>query len=222
MEATRRPGDRAGLDRAAVLAAARELADAEGPDALTMRRLAAALGVMPNSLYSYFPSKAALLDDLLDSVLADVEVPDPESVTWTDGLERLFAATRSVLLAHPGLVGAYTSRPALGPNAIRLGEATLALLRRGGVEGRAAVHALRALLIFTLGFASFEAPRRADPDPEARSARGQAAFASAPAESFPNTRRAAAHLGEHPTDVEFGAGLRWLVAGIAADASAVA
>ena len=75
METRRSPGTRAGLTADAVLAAGRELVEREGVDALTMRRLAETLGVAPNTLYSYFPDKAALLDALLDSLLAEIDVP---------------------------------------------------------------------------------------------------------------------------------------------------
>ena len=57
----RGPGERAGLDLGAVLGAARQLSEREGPESLTMRRLARQMGVAPNALYSYFPDKAALL-----------------------------------------------------------------------------------------------------------------------------------------------------------------
>jgi AcrR family transcriptional regulator len=203
-----------------VLAAAREIADADGIEQLTMRRLADALGVTHNAPYSYFATKTELLDSLLDSVLAEVPTPDPDSVAWRDGLILLMTSTRRVLLAHPGLVSSYLARPSTGPNAIRLGEVTLELLRRGGLEGQRAVHALRALLIFSLGFVAFERPRLDDPDPEARSARGRARFAGVSRDELPNVRRAARQLARHPDDAEFRAGLSWLLDGIAGAARA--
>jgi TetR/AcrR family tetracycline transcriptional repressor len=210
---TRRgPGQRAGLDGPAVLDAAREIVDGEGVEGLSMRRLADRLGVMPNALYVHFPSKSALLDGLLDSVLADVRTPDAARVDWQDGLARLFRSTRRVLLSHPGLVRAYLERPGTSENAMRLGEVALDLLRRGGLEGRRASDALRVLLIFSLGFVAVESPRREDPEGRIRLARGMATFATA---GPPDIRAAARHLARHPGDREFEAGLRWLLAGIA-------
>src|SRR5688572_26763773 len=70
----RRPGNRAGLDAGRVLEAARDLTRQGGVEALTMRRLASALGVAPNALYSHYSDKSALLDAVLDSLLSEVEV----------------------------------------------------------------------------------------------------------------------------------------------------
>ena len=210
-------GQRAGLSREQVLAAARRIADAEGVDRLTMRRLAAELGVMPNALYTYVPDKEALLDALLDDLLADIDPGDPAGEDWRDGLVRVMDASRRLLLTHPQLAPVFLARPALGPNAARLGEITLALLRRGGVEGERAVEALRVLLVYSLGFAAFQAPR-AQGDPGARSARAEAAFAGLPEEAFPRMRGLAGELASPTTDRQFHTGLGWLLDGIAAQA----
>src|SRR6266480_3358250 len=106
----RAPGQRAGLTAEAVLVAARRLAREEGIDRLTMRRLATELGVMPNSLYSHFASKSALVDALLDSLLADIESPDPDAVDWREGLTAVMGAARRVVLEHPELASAFLSR----------------------------------------------------------------------------------------------------------------
>ena len=72
----RGPGERAGLSEEQVLSAARTLSARDGAELLTMRRLAADLGVAPNTLYSYYQSKDALLDAVLDSLLADISTED--------------------------------------------------------------------------------------------------------------------------------------------------
>jgi TetR/AcrR family transcriptional regulator, tetracycline repressor protein len=210
-------GQRAGLSRGAVLTAARRIADDEGVDHLTMRRLAGELGVMPNALYTYVPDKEALLDALLDDLLADIDPGDPTGEDWRDGLVRVMDASRRLLLAHPQLAPVFLARPALGPNAARLGEITLALLRRGGVEGERAVEALRVLLVYSLGFAAFQAPRLPG-DPGARSARAEAAFAGLPEDRFPRMHGLAGDLAGPTTDHQFHTGLRWLLDGIAAEA----
>jgi TetR/AcrR family tetracycline transcriptional repressor len=208
-------GQRAGLSRGPVLEAARRIADEEGVDRLTMRRLAAELGVMPNALYTYFPHKEALLDALVDDLLGGVEAGDPAEGDWRDGLVRVMDSSRRLLLAHPQLVSVFISRPGLGPNAARLGEVSLELLRRGGLDGERAVQALRVLLVYSLGFAAFQAPRLAG-DPGERSARAEAAFAGLAEDSFPRMRGLAGDLAGPTTDRQFHTGLRWLLDGIAA------
>jgi hypothetical protein len=105
------------------------------------------------------------------------------------------------------------TRPGLGPNAARLGEITFQLLRRGGLQGERAVEAFRVLLIYTMGFAAFQAPRRGGNSAE-RTKRAEAMFGSLPKDQFPEMTRLAAHLGQHANDGNFHAGLRWLLEGI--------
>jgi TetR/AcrR family tetracycline transcriptional repressor len=210
-------GQRAGLSRGTVLAAARRIADEDGVDRLTMRRLAAEVGVMPNALYTYFRHKEALLDALVDDLLADIDAGDPADGDWEDGLVRLMDASRRLLLAHPRLVPIFLARPEFGPNAARLGEITLQLLQRGGLDGERAVEALRVLLIYSLGFAAFQAPRLAG-DPAARAVVAEASFAGLPADRLPRMHRLARHLAGPITDRQFHTGLRWLLEGIGAQA----
>jgi AcrR family transcriptional regulator len=154
--APRSPGQRAGLTRAGVLAAAHELLADRGLEALTMRALAARLGVSPNAIYSHVESKTELVDALLDQVLAEVEAPAPDARDPIAGVHTFMASTYKVLLAHPDLVPLYVARQgARGPNAQRLGDVMLALLGRVGVKGPAALEARRVLIVYTIGFAAF-------------------------------------------------------------------
>lgn len=178
-----------------------------------MRRLADELGVAANALYSYFPDKAALLDALLDHLLGDIDVVS--RADWKHRLTVILRRTREVLLAHPELIPLFLARPGRGANAIRLGDAMLACLADAGLEGRDAVDALRILLIYTLGFAAHEAPRRTDPAGERRIRDSEAAFRGA---ERPHMRALSGELARHPDDATFETGLRWLLAGIAADA----
>lgn len=139
-----------------MLLAARELLAQNGLDALTMRALARRLDVAPNALYSHVATKTSLIDDILDDVLAAVEAPDPDRGDWQAGLRTIMASAHAVLLAHADLVPLYLARQgARGPNAQRLGEVMLALLRRGGVTGRPAREAQRALIVHAIGSAAF-------------------------------------------------------------------
>jgi TetR/AcrR family transcriptional regulator, tetracycline repressor protein len=198
-----------------VVAAARRIVDRHGLDALSMRRLAAELDVTPNTLYSHVADKQALLDLLMDDVAGDVEAPDPETLEWRDGLRALFASTRRTVAAAPELAPLFLSRPSRGPNALRLGEVTLELLARGGIEGPAAVPALRALLVYSFGYATFASAQSEDPDPRGRTRRAERAFVAD--DSLPRITALASELARAPSDAGFEEGLEALIAGITAD-----
>ena len=195
-----------------MLDAARSIADREGVEALTMRRLADALGVMPNSLYSYYPTKDALVDALLDSLLGEIETADLDAMGWRDALIRIMDDSRRLLLSHPRLVEVFLTRPSAGPNAGRLGEMTFRALRRGGLHGDEAVAAFRILLIFSLGYAAFQGPRLGD---EERSRRGESAFRNLPPDDHVEMRKLAAPLSRPPDDETFLVGITWILDGIA-------
>lgn len=152
-----------------MLAAAQELLAEGRLDELTMRALAERLEVSPNALYSHVESKSALIDDLLDEVLAEVHAPDPSVGDPGAGIHALMASTHAVLLSHPDMVPLYLARQgARGPNARRLGDVMLELLARAGVTGPRAREALRVLIVYTIGFAAFvtRGPIEADGEPE--------------------------------------------------------
>jgi TetR/AcrR family tetracycline transcriptional repressor len=184
--AKRLPGQRAGLDRAEVLAAARAIVDEDGVEGLSMRALATQLGVAPNALYSHFDDKQALLDAVLDDLLGSIADP-PADADWRDALVEVLTASRHLVAAHPSLIPLFIARPGVGPNALRLGAAMQTHLARAGVTGAAAGEATAILLIYTLGFAAHEAPRRL---------------------------RAPAGGGKHPDDATFATGLAWLLDGL--------
>lgn len=196
MGRSRTPGQRAGLTRPAVLAAARDLLAETGLESLTMRALAERLDVAPNALYSHVAGKTALLDDLLDEVLAEVQTPAPGIEDASAGLHQLMASTYDVLLAHPDLVPLYLARQgARGPNAQRLGDVMLTLLAGAGVRGPAAREALRVLVVYTIGFAAFATRPPVEPD-------------------------AGRPLGPDELADNFASGLRWLLRGIVQGPSA--
>jgi TetR/AcrR family tetracycline transcriptional repressor len=197
--ASRQVGTRAGLTRDAVVAAALTVLRRDGLPGVSMRRVAAELGVAPNALYSHVADKDALLDALVDAVLADV--PDPPSGPWRPALETLLSASREVLLLHPDLIPLALGRQAVGPNALRLGNATLALLERAEITGDDAAQALRVLLVHTIGSAAMEAPRRAERDPPARAARARAAGLDE-------------RLIQHLDTTTFTTGLHWILDGL--------
>jgi TetR/AcrR family transcriptional regulator, tetracycline repressor protein len=211
---TPRTGRPPRLTRAQVLAVARRLGARHGVESLSMRRLAEALGVMPNALYTYFPDKASILDAVLDDLVGDVERPR-QRVGWRNGLVSLMGSYRRQLLTQPGLIALTVSRPMVGPNALRLREDMLTLLRRGALDDAGAVSAYLALFAYTTGFVAFETgrtPGKADTEQRTQTYR---LHANLPDKGFPSTRALARRLRKRPGDVEFTAGLQALIAGFA-------
>ena len=144
------------ITREAVLAAALEIIDADGADALSMRRLARALDRDPMILYRHAPGKAALLDGVAETVLAQLQV-DSADPDWAGQLREVARRFRALALAHPHVVPLIVTRPLatpLGlrpPGTLRPLEDILALLTRAGFSGPDALHIYRALFGFLHG-----------------------------------------------------------------------
>jgi AcrR family transcriptional regulator len=126
-----RPG-RSGLTVRAIVAAATELADAEGLPAVAMRRVADRLGVGTMSLYTHVPGKAELTDLMVDAALgelyAGVDEPRGQPGGWRGALDYIAARNWELYQRHPWLLQAVGARPGLGPNSIGKYEAELRAL----------------------------------------------------------------------------------------------
>jgi AcrR family transcriptional regulator len=144
------------ITRDVVLAAALEIIDRDGADALSMRRLARALDRDPMILYRHAPSKAALLDGVAETVLAQLRV-DSADPDWAGQLRQVARRYRALALAHPHVVPLIVTRPLATPLGLRPAgtlrplEDILALLTRAGFSGPDALHIYRALFGFLNG-----------------------------------------------------------------------
>lgn len=146
------------LTRQTVLHEAIALLDAEGFDALTMRRLAERLGVVPMAIYRHVANKEDLIVGVLDVAVSLVPLPSPD-LPWRDGLDALARAIRSTMLAHPGIVGPLVSLPSLGPHGLAIGAYALGLMHAAGFGDTDAAHAPNAVITYTIGFVALEVPR---------------------------------------------------------------
>ena len=139
-------------DRA--LGAAVALADAEGLGAVTMRRLAQELGVEAMSLYHHVSGKDDILDGMVDSVFAEIAIPDDPD--WRSAMEHRAHSMREVLARHPWALGLMGSRTQPGPATLAHHEAVLRCLRQAGFSLAATAHAFALLDAFIFGFAMQE------------------------------------------------------------------
>ncbi len=108
--------------------AAIDLADRDGLPGLSLRRVADELGITAMSLYGYVPSKAELLDVMVDQVRAELDVHRTTSATWRDALHELAYRHWKLCLAHPWLLQIAGSRPLLGPHSTAKYERELAAI----------------------------------------------------------------------------------------------
>ena len=142
------------LSRERVVAAALELADAEGIPAITMRRLAADLGVEAMSLYHHVPGKERLLDGLTDAVLGEINAAVTARVrsddTWSTALRHRCLAAREVMVRHRWAPGLLSSRSSIPAGLYPYYEEILATMFRGGLSyhlGHRAIHALGSMVL---------------------------------------------------------------------------
>ena len=131
------------------------LVDDEGLEALTVRRLAAAVGTASASLYRHVASREELLVLLVDHVLGGVRLP-PQGRSGRAKVVWLTGELRRVLMGHPNLVPALGVSPLLGPNAMRGTEHGLAGLLEAGYGAETAVAAYFALIDYVLGTVFFD------------------------------------------------------------------
>ena len=203
------------LSRERIVDTAIALADRDGLDALSMRRLAGELGVDPMSLYHHVRDKEALLDAIGDALVASAERPEPTG-DWGDRLRALILAMRATLLRHPWSARVLESRVQPGPATIAHIDAVLGILREGGLSVELAHHALHALGTRVLGFSDNlfdEAPAETDPALVAAQARAWAPTLPHVAE----LAVAATHdgaLGTCDDDAEFAFALDLIIEGL--------
>jgi TetR/AcrR family transcriptional regulator, tetracycline repressor protein len=187
--AARRRGDP--LTAQAIVDAALRVLDAEGLDGLSMRRIADELDTGAASLYWHVGSKDGLLDLLLDQVIGEQQVPDPEPERWQQQLKDVARELRATILRHRDIVRISIGRVPMGPNALRWSERVLAILRAGGVPDELAVLGHHLLISAINGFTMDETGEGGQPPAEqppleelARMVRDY--IAGLPPDRFPN------------------------------------
>ncbi len=149
-------GPRPGLTLDGIVTAAIELADREGLSALSMRKVAAELGVGTMTLYRYVPAKEELLDLMLDRVNGPAPGHDAEhfaGLPWRQCLSEIAHGSYATYLRHPWLLQVNQSRPLLGPNALLGFEVSLTALRSLPLTGREKVAVITTIDAFVTGLA---------------------------------------------------------------------
>ena len=159
------PERRPQLTRQRVMTVAIELADRDGIDSISMRKLAQELGVEAMSLYTHVRNKEDLLDGMVDAVIGQIPI-SADGAGWKASLRQMALAARSVILRHPWAARTIETRSAPGPAALRYINAVLGIFREGGFSIAQAHHGLHILGSRALGFTQDLFDDSGDLDPE--------------------------------------------------------
>jgi AcrR family transcriptional regulator len=204
---------RSPLTRERVLKAAVRLADREGIEAVSMRRLGSELGIEAMSLYTHVRDKDDLLDGMLELVIS--EIPIHHGTDWKDSLRATVLGARSVVLRHPWAPRVIETRNDPGPSGLRYYDSVMGILREGGFSLEMTHHAIHLFGSRLLGFTQDLFDDSPDVSPEA-----MRAMAAAVADSHPYVAEmalGATHdgaLGGCDDDIEFAFGLDLILDGL--------
>lgn len=204
------------LSRGRIVAAAIDLIEREGADAVSMRRLAAELGVGVMSLYNHVPSKDALLNGVAEAVLSKIEFTDEPGAHWTDRVRMQARAFRQIAHHYPRSTMLVVSRQLHSTAGLLPVERALATLRSAGFDGADAVRMLRMFIAYIVGSLLREVgvtPSFPPVHPRAIIAEGVD-----PA-LFPQVSSLAPLLDECDDEAEFEFGLEMLIQAIVAHAA---
>ncbi len=206
------------LNRERVLHAAVALADAQGIDSLTMRRLGEALSVEAMSLYKHVANKSDLLDGMTDAVFGEIALPEIGS-EWRTAMRDRAVSARAALNRHPWAIALVSSRTAPGPATLRHHDTVIGILRAAGFSLALAAHAFSAIDSYVYGFALQEATLPFDTAEEAADV-GRQMFDRMAAERYPHlTEFAAGHVLQpgYEYGAEFEYGLDLILDGLQRD-----
>ncbi len=202
------------LTREKVLCAGLELVERSGVEALSMRKLAAEVGVEAMSLYNHVANKDAVLDGITDLVLARVDIPAATS-DWQQDIRNLADAFRAAALAYPRTTPLVLTRQLQSKSALPVTEAALATVRRAGFAPEDSVHAMRAVLALLVGTLLREVgsgPTFSGTD-QVGSRKREAVLASSGLDRIAESSRFLA-VCDHQREYEFG--LELIIGGLAA------
>ncbi|AGL21513.1 regulatory protein TetR [Actinoplanes sp. N902-109] len=181
------------LSREAIVGSAMAVADAEGLEAVTIRRLAQEHGVTPMAMYWHFNDKESLLDAMAEQLIASVDLPAPTDEPWDVQLRAILEAILEALRPHPPAASLAARRVLAAEPGLRLADRVLALLARAGLDERRAAQTAMFLLCSVVALiAADPAPRAEAYEDKVRHKKAQL-VALSPA-TYPNVVAAAPEL----------------------------
>jgi AcrR family transcriptional regulator len=209
------PESREPLSRERVLGAAVLLADEDGLESLSMRKLGQRLGVEAMSLYNHVANKDDLLDGMVDLVVSEIDLPSG-AVDWKEAMRRRAISAQAVFSRHPWASALIDSRESSGPARLRYFDWVIGTLRRAGFTLELAVRAFSLLDSYVYGFGRQQLNVSTPPD--ARPEETTEAFLHAiPADEYPYLREMVVDYAMktgHDESADFGFGLDLILDGL--------
>jgi TetR/AcrR family transcriptional regulator, tetracycline repressor protein len=212
-------GGRARLSKRAVVDRALKLADTEGLDALTIRKLAQDLGVTPMALYWHFRSKEDLLEGMAEHVWGEIEVNVDPSIPWWAQLQGGLESLLRMLRAHPSAPQLVLEHEKRNEAALRATEAALEILLGAGFDPQHAAEIARSTLWTGITLVMSEAGYRPELSDEERAEwnrRSELELAMLPAARYPHLVQCAAPMANCDPDFHYRLGVEMFIAGVRA------
>ena len=183
----------------AVVDAALSILKSEGLEAVTMRRVAAALDTGPGSLYVYVSGREGLLEAMLDRVIATVPLEAPDPSRWRAQLHSLLVAVHQALVAHPGIAAVTLADPPTTESVLLLAENLLGIQLAGGLDPQDAAWACDIFMLLAMAAAREDNVRHPpgrgdDGDRHDQAEELRATFGALPPDRFPLIASHAAQL----------------------------
>lgn len=192
---------KAPLSEDAIVGAALAILQSDGPEAVTMRRVAAALDTGPASLYVYVSGREGLVQAMLDRTVASIKLATPDPGRWRAQLHALLERTYRAFAAHPGIAAMAMAHPLTTESALLHQENLLAILLAGGLDPQDAAWAADIFAALVTHAAIEDDVRRADRQELADQL--HSVFTGLPADRFPLITAYAAQLVAGHSDERF-------------------
>ncbi len=208
------PQSRQPLNRHRILAAAVEIADERGVNAVTMREVASRLKVEAMSLYNHVANKEDILDGMVDLVIEQFDLPD-NVADWREGMRRRALSAHTIFGLHPWTPPLLDSRKSSGPSRLRYYDWVLGTLMKAGFSVAGAARAFSLLDSYIYGFSIQQANMSAGSDGPAEQM-AEAILASVPRETYPNLHRMVLHSMQagYDPEADFAFGLEIILDGL--------
>ena len=214
-------GDKPRLSKLTVTENALKLADADGLDMLTIRKLADHLGVTPMALYWHFRSKEDLLEGVADQVWGEIDVHVDPSIPWWAQLQAGLESLLRVLRAHPSAPQLLLEHEKRNEAALRATEAALEILRSAGFDSQHASEIARSTLWTGIMLVMSEAGYHPELSGDERAEfqrRNEVFFAMLPAARYPRLIECAGPMADCDPDFHYRLGVEMFIAGVRATA----